>query len=132
MGFECDSDSSTDMGDESEPDPEPEPDTDTDLDLDDAQARQHLEPEPDAPTNEYTENQTPIEQLEARTYREHLAKLHVDIKAWAQIPTKPVYQKLYCTWPPRPFTVRSLKSSFSSSKVGIICFVKGWPKRSVF
>jgi hypothetical protein len=36
MEFECDSDGSTDMGDESEPE--------SDTDVDDTQARQHLEP----------------------------------------------------------------------------------------
>jgi hypothetical protein len=99
MEFECDSDGSTDMGDESEPE--------SDTDLDDTQARQHLEPEPNAPTNEFT-TKTPIEQLEAWIYKEHLAKLHDVIKAQAQIPIEPVYQKLYCTWPPRPFSVRSI------------------------
>jgi Transposase IS4 len=75
--------------------------------------RQLYEPEPNASTNEFATNAL-IEQLEARIYKEHLAKLHVDIKARAQIPTKPAYQKLYRTWLPRPFSVRSIPDSVQS------------------
>jgi hypothetical protein len=108
MEFECDSDGSTDMGDESELEPDTN-DDDTQMQLD----RQLYEPEPNAPTNESTTN-APIEQLEARIYQEHLAKLHIDIKARAQIPTKPAYQKLYRMWPLRPFSVRSVPDSVQS------------------
>jgi Transposase IS4 len=108
MEFECDSDGSTDMGDESELESDTN-DDDTQMQLD----RQLYEPEPNASTNEFATN-APIEQLEAQIYKEHLAKLHVDIKARAQIPTKPAYQKLYRTWPPRPFSVRSIPDSVQS------------------
>ena len=62
MEFECDSDGSTDMGDESELKPDTN-DDDTQMQLD----RQLYEPEPNAPTNESTTN-APIEQLESRLY----------------------------------------------------------------
>src|SRR5436305_13424330 len=91
---------------------EPEPDT-NDNDTEMRQDRELYEPEPNAPPNEFATN-APIDQLEARIYQEHLAKLHVDIKARAQIPTKPSYQKLYRTWPPRPFSVRSVPDSVQS------------------
>jgi hypothetical protein len=108
MEFECDSDGSTDMGDESELEPDTNNDN-TQMQLD----RQLYEPEPDAPTDEFA-TKAPMDQLEARIYQEHLAKLHVDIKARAQIPTKPAYQKLYRTWPPRPFSVRGILDSIQS------------------
>jgi hypothetical protein len=102
MDFECDSDGSTDMGDESEPEP------DTNEDYMQMRPDKHLyEPERDAPT-EYTVNETPIEQLNAQIYRDKLAQLHAEIKARAQTPTKPGYQKLHRTWPPRPLIVQSL------------------------
>jgi hypothetical protein len=93
MEFECDSDSSTDMGDESEPESNTELD-DTQVILD---GELQYEPEPDAPTiptTEYAVHETPIEQLKAQLYKDSLAKLHVDIKARAQIPTTPAYNKL--------------------------------------
>jgi hypothetical protein len=108
MEFECDSDGSTDMGDESEPEPDTN-DDDTQMQLD----RQLYEPEPNAPTDEFA-TKAPMDHLEAQIYHEHLAKLHVDIKARAQIPTKPAYQKLYRTWPPRPFSVRGILDSIQS------------------
>jgi hypothetical protein len=71
--------------------------------------RQLYEPEPDAPTTtEYAVYETPIEQLYAQLYQDKLAQLHREIKAQAQIPTEPGYQKLYCTWPPRPLIVQGL------------------------
>ena len=107
MESECDSDDSTDMGDESEPEPDTY-DDDTQILLD----RQLYEPEPNI-TDEFT-TKAPIDQLEARIYQEHLAKLHADIKSRAQIPTKPAYQKLHRTWPPRPLSIRSILDSVQS------------------
>ncbi len=105
MEFLCDSDDETDMGDESEPEP--------DTELDETQVFQdrqlNYEPEPDAPiTNEYAVYKTPIEQLQDQQYQDQLAKLHVEIKAQAQTPTEPAYQKLYRTWPPRPLAIQDL------------------------
>ncbi len=105
MEFLCDSDDETDMGDESEPEP--------DTELDETQVFQdrqlNYEPEPNAPiTNKYAVYKTPIEQLQDQQYQDHLAKLHVEIKAQAQTPTEPAYQKLYRTWPPRPLAIQDL------------------------
>jgi hypothetical protein len=117
MECECDPDSSTDMEDESEPEPDTNDDDVTQIQLDrqlyndDTQMqldRQLYEPEPNAPANGLATN-TPIDQLEARVYQKHLAKLHIDIKTRAQIPTKPAYQKLYRTWLPRPFNPKCPK-----------------------
>ncbi len=105
MEFLSDSDDKTDMGDESELEP------DTELDETQALLDRQLcyKPKPDAPlTNEYAIYKTPIEQLQSRRYQDHLAKLHVEIKARAQISTKPAYQKLYHTWPPRPLTIQDI------------------------
>ena len=66
-----------------------EPDTNDD-DMQMLLDRQLYEPEPNAPTSEFATN-APINQLEARIYQKHLAKLHDVIKARAQIPTKPAY-----------------------------------------
>ena len=82
----------TDIGDESEPE--------SDTELDDTQVRQLHEPEADAPTTsvtEYAVYETSLEQLKARIYKEHLTELHIDIKARAQIPTTPAYNKFACT-----------------------------------
>jgi hypothetical protein len=110
--FLSDSDDETDVGDESEPEPDTEID-ETQVLLD---GKLCYEPEPDVPiTNEYAVYKTPIEQLQHRQYQDHLAKLHIEIKARAQTPTKPAYQKLYRTWPPRPLTsyaVVTLRDSF--------------------
>src|SRR5438874_5481283 len=108
MELECDLDSSTDIGDESEP----EPDT-NDGDMQTQLDRHLYEPEPNAPTDEFA-TKAPIDYLEAQIYQEHLAKLHVDIKARAQILTKLAYQKIYYTWPPRSFSVRSVPDSIQS------------------
>jgi hypothetical protein len=89
------------MGNESEPE----------LDIDETQElldRQlYYKPEPDAPiTNSVYK--TPIEQLQAQQYQDYLAKLYIEIKAWAQTPTDPAYQKLHRTWPPRPLSVQDI------------------------
>src|SRR5438874_4878523 len=108
MEFEYDSDGSTDIGDESEPESDTNDDN-TQMQPD----RQLYKPESNMPTNEFATN-APIDQLEAWIYKERLAKLHIDIKARAQIPTKLAYQKLYRTWLPRPFSVRSIPDSVQS------------------
>jgi hypothetical protein len=62
MEFECDSDGSTNMGDELDLELDTH-DDDTQMLLD----RQLYEPEPNAPTSEFATN-APIDQLEARIY----------------------------------------------------------------
>ncbi|SRR6266487_3941791 len=111
MDFECDSDCSTDTSDDSELESDTELDTQMLLDTELC-----YEPEPDAPieTTKYTVYKTPIEQLNAQLYQDRLAKLHLDIKARACIPTKPTYQKLHRTWPPRAFAVRALPDTVQS------------------
>jgi hypothetical protein len=46
-------------------------------------------------------------QLQAQSNTTHLAQLHTDIKAWAEL-LYLTYQKLPRSWPPRPFDIRIL------------------------
>ena len=103
MELECNSDSSTQTEDESGPD------SGTESDEDDVDKPEQFEPERDAPT--ISISKTVIEQSKAKILKEKLAKLYMDIKAQAQIPTAPGYNKLACTYPPRPFAVQPLPST---------------------
>src|SRR5439155_24774700 len=95
------SDSDTSSESEYESDQESASDYDTD-------EHENLEPELSETIEEFDNAPwNPQAQLQAQLNAARLAQLHADIKARAQLPD-PTYQKLYRSWPPRPFDIRIL------------------------
>ena len=84
-------------------------------DYDEDEPSENLEPELSEPVHdEYKNAWSPQAQLQAQLERAHLAKLHADINARAELPD-PTYQKLHRSWPARPFDVRILPDNVQDS-----------------
>jgi hypothetical protein len=99
------SDSDTSLDSEYESDQESTLESNSDTD----ELPENLEPELSKTIHDEYKNAPwhPEAQLKAQLNTAHLAQLHADIKARAQLPDPP-YQKLHWSWPPRPFDVRIL------------------------
>jgi hypothetical protein len=86
----------------------------SDCDEDELCQDQDLEPEPsEYYDGEYYDDEyknrpwNPDTQIQAQLDDAKLAQLHAEIKAWAELPD-PTYEKLFRSWPLRPFDVRIL------------------------
>jgi hypothetical protein len=77
----------------------------SDCDEDEPSQDQDLEPEPSEDYDEYRNTPwNPDAQIQAQLDDAKLAQLHAEIKARAEIPSDPMYSKLFRSWPARPVT----------------------------
>jgi hypothetical protein len=78
-------------------------------DCDEDELSQDLEPEPSEYYDDKYRNTpwNPDAQIQAQLDDAKLAQLHAEIKARAELPD-PTYEKLFRSWPLRPFDVRIL------------------------